>query len=65
MADLLELDSVDTYYGRVQALSNVSMRIAEGEIALFDRAYVDFAHLHELSERGVFWVTRAKEHSKG
>src|SRR5256885_6230036 len=32
MADLLELDSVDTYYGRVQALSNVSMRIAEGEI---------------------------------
>jgi len=32
MADLLELESVDTYYGRVQALSNVSMRIAEGEI---------------------------------
>src|SRR6266576_2865481 len=32
MADLLELESVDTYYGRVQALSNVSMRIVEGEI---------------------------------
>ena len=32
-----------------------------GEIVLFDRAYVDFAHLAELAERGVFWVTRAKE----
>lgn len=32
-----------------------------GEIALLDRGYVDFAHLHELTERGVFWVTRAKE----
>jgi branched-chain amino acid transport system ATP-binding protein len=32
MADLLELDAVDTYYGRVQALDGVSMRIAEGEI---------------------------------
>jgi len=31
-----------------------------GEIVLFDRAYVDFAHLAELTERGVFWVTRAK-----
>jgi hypothetical protein len=36
--------------------------IQAGEIALFDRAYVDFGHLHELTERGVFWVTRAKEH---
>jgi branched-chain amino acid transport system ATP-binding protein len=32
IVDLLELESVDTYYGRVQALSNVSLRIAEGEI---------------------------------
>ena len=31
-----------------------------GEIVLFDRAYVDFAHLRELTQRGVFWVTRAK-----
>lgn len=31
-----------------------------GEIVLFDRAYVDFTHLAELSARGVFWVTRAK-----
>jgi hypothetical protein len=36
--------------------------IRAGEIALFDRGYVDFAHLFELDERGVFWVTRAKEH---
>jgi hypothetical protein len=35
--------------------------IQEGEIALFDRGYVDFAHLCELDERGVSWVTRAKE----
>jgi hypothetical protein len=35
--------------------------IAAGEIALFDRGYVDFGHLYELTVRGVFWVTRAKE----
>lgn len=33
----------------------------EGEIALFDKAYVDFEHLHDLSERGIWWVTRAKD----
>ncbi len=32
-----------------------------GEIVVFDKAYVDFAHLHLLQERGVFWVSRAKE----
>ena len=36
--------------------------IEQGEIALFDRGYIDFAHLCELDGRGVFWVTRAKEH---
>jgi hypothetical protein len=35
--------------------------IRAGEIVIFDRAYVDYAHLFELWERGVFWVTRAKE----
>lgn len=35
--------------------------IRAGEIVLFDQAYVDFAHLHDLNARGVFWVTRAKE----
>jgi hypothetical protein len=32
-----------------------------GEIAVFDKAYVDFAHLWDLTNRGVFWVTRAKD----
>jgi hypothetical protein len=32
-----------------------------GEICVFDKAYVDFKHLHELTERGVFWVSRARE----
>ena len=32
-----------------------------GEIALFDKAYVDFLHLLDLTLRGVFWVTRAKD----
>src|SRR5882672_11184954 len=35
--------------------------LKSGEIALFDKAYVDFEHLKDLDERGVFWVTRAKE----
>ena len=35
--------------------------IKEGEITLFDKAYVDFEHLCDLDERGVSWVTRAKD----
>lgn len=35
--------------------------IRPGEIVLFDKAYVDFSHLFALEERGVFWVTRAKD----
>lgn len=35
--------------------------IRTGEIVLFDKAYVDFVHLHDLNQRGVFWVTRAKD----
>lgn len=35
--------------------------LREGEIALFDKAYVHFAHLWALTGRGVFWVTRAKD----
>jgi hypothetical protein len=30
-----------------------------GEIVLFDRAYMDFDSLHDLSGRGVHRVTRA------
>ena len=35
--------------------------ILEGEIVVFDKAYVDFEHLYDLSMRKVSWVTRAKE----
>lgn len=35
--------------------------IKSGEIVLFDKGYVDFGHLKVLDERGVFWVTRAKD----
>jgi hypothetical protein len=35
--------------------------VQAGEIVIFDRAYVDFAPLADLSLREVFWVTRAKE----
>jgi hypothetical protein len=35
--------------------------IRAGEIVVFDKAYLDFAHLFDLLQRGVFWVTRAKE----
>ena len=35
--------------------------LEEGEVVAFDKAYVDFAHLHDLDMRGVQWVTRAKD----
>jgi hypothetical protein len=34
--------------------------IKAGEIVIFDKAYVDFEHLADLSMWEVFWVTRAK-----
>ncbi len=35
--------------------------IRPGEIVVFDKAYVDFAHLWHLNRRGVNWITRLKE----
>jgi len=35
--------------------------IRAGEIVIFDKAYVDFDHLFALHQRGVFWVTRARD----
>lgn len=32
-----------------------------GEIIVFDKAYLDYAHLMDLETRHVVWVTRAKE----
>jgi hypothetical protein len=34
--------------------------LREGEIVVFDKAYVDFLHLFDLNQRGVLWITRAK-----
>jgi IS4 transposase len=35
--------------------------VKDGEIVIFDKAYLDFEHLWSLTGRGVVWVTRAKE----
>ena len=35
--------------------------LAEGEIVVFDKAYVWFLHLWQLTVRGVFWVSRPKD----
>jgi hypothetical protein len=35
-------------------------QLQDGEIVIFDKAYVDFKHLFELMSRGILWVTRAK-----
>ena len=40
------------------------MNLQSGEIAVFDKAYVDYTHLWQLNERGVFWITRAKDNMK-
>jgi hypothetical protein len=38
----------------------VCNELKAGEIVIFDKAYVDFKHLFELTQRGILWVTRAK-----
>jgi len=35
--------------------------LRDGEIAVFDKAYTDYGHFWELTQRGVWWVTRAKD----
>jgi hypothetical protein len=35
--------------------------LQDGEIVVFDKAYLDVVHLNNLDERGVFWVSRAKD----
>ena len=35
--------------------------LQKGEIVIFDRAYFDLVHLHDLNQRGVFWILRGKE----
>ncbi len=38
--------------------------LKDGEIVVFDKAYADFGHLHDLHTRGVIWVTRAQKKLK-
>ena len=35
-------------------------QLKDGEIVVFDKAYVDFKHLFELTQHVILWVTRAK-----
>ena len=42
----------------------VCAAVAQGEIVVFERAYADFEHLHDLTVRGVSWVTRTKENNR-
>lgn len=35
-----------------------------GEIVVFDMAYIEYAHLFKLTERGVFWVSRLKDNMR-
>jgi hypothetical protein len=35
--------------------------LRSGEVVLFDKAYNDFDHLHDMTKRGVAWVGRAKD----
>ena len=36
----------------------------EGQIAVFDKAYMALAHLRTLTEKGIIWVTRCKENAQ-
>lgn len=51
--------ATDTVVGR-----ELCRALQAGEIVVFDKAYVDYRHLFELSERGVLWVTRPKENMR-
>jgi hypothetical protein len=48
----------DNDYARAR---EVCAGVRPGKIVLFDRAYIDLAHLFGLLIRGVSWVTRTKE----
>lgn len=42
----------------------VCSTIASGEIAVFDKAYMDFEHPFDLDMRGVWWLAQAKDNMK-
>ena len=41
-------------------MSELCGNMKSGDIAVMDRAYVDYKQLNTLTEQGVFWVTRSK-----
>jgi hypothetical protein len=45
-------------------MSELCGNMKPGDIAVMDRAYVDYVQLNTLSEKGVFWVTRSKSNMK-
>jgi hypothetical protein len=45
----------------VQRVREVCAGLKRGEIVLFDRGYHTLAYYYELTQRGVFFVTRARE----
>jgi len=49
-----------SHHGNARAMQ-LCAGLQAGEIAVFDKAYVHFANLFNLSGRGIFWVTRAKD----
>jgi hypothetical protein len=44
--------------------NRLCMNLQSGEIAVFDKAYMDYTHLWQLNERGVFWIMRARDNMK-
>lgn len=52
---------VDTGTADATRAAELCAGLRPGEIVIFDKAYVDFPHLHLLHQRGVFWVTRCLE----
>ena len=49
-----------TYDHDAHRAAEVCAGVRAGEIVIFDKAYADFGHLYVLSQRQVFWVTRAR-----
>ena len=45
-------------------MSELCGNMKSGDIAVMDRAYVDYKQLDTLTEQGVFWVTRSKSNMK-
>ncbi|MBQ8036349.1 MAG: IS4 family transposase, partial [Proteobacteria bacterium] len=45
-------------------MSELCGNMKSGDIAVMDRAYVDYQQLNTLTEQGVFWVTRSKSNMK-